>query len=153
MKSKFFYFYVPLICVHLVFGIATGSAVDSYRSAEIPIFNEGYKVEKTFDPYKKALTVSYHVQALHPAAEVLEFYDAYFNGKGWISSFETCQRNWMDIGGRTNANEPAARVLFASWEHAGSNRKVLLWIRHRPPTGEREDEVVVEYRVQPIAQK
>jgi hypothetical protein len=150
-KPIIVYLFISVGCIHLGAGFKS-SAADSSPNAEIPIFHDGYNVKKVFDPFRETWTVKYRVQTLYPAAEVLEFYDVYFNGKGWISSFETCQRNWMDPGDRTKASEPDARLLFASWEHAGSNQKVLLWIRHQTHFDERQDEVVVEYQLQTMPQ-
>jgi hypothetical protein len=154
MRAKLIIVYLFIIigCLHLGAGF-NSSAADSSPTAEIPIFRDGYNVKKDFDPSRETWTVRYRVQALYPAAEVLEFYDAYFNGRGWISSFETCQRGWMDPGNRTKESEPAARLLFASWEHAGSNQQVLLWIRRQAHAKDRQDEVVVEYQLQPITQQ
>lgn len=84
-------------------------------AAEIPTFSGGYDVNKFLDHSKQTITVNHRVQTLHPAAEVLEFYDTYFNGRGWISSFETCQRNWADFVDTTKKSEPAVRLLFVSW--------------------------------------
>ena len=122
-------------------------------AAEIPIFSGGYHVSRYLDDSKQTVTVNCRVRTIHPAAEVLELYDKYFNGKSWISSFETCQRNWADLGETANKSKSAVRLVVASWDHAGSNRKVLLWIRHEWQSDQRQDEVVVEYRVQPITEK
>lgn len=145
--------FISIGCIHLGAGL-NSPAADSSPTAEIPIFHDGYNVKKVFDPSSETWTVKYRVQTLYPAAEVLEFYDAYFNGRGWISSFETCQRSWMDLGKGKKADENDAGLLFASWEHAEANQQVLLWIRHRMNADERrDDEVAVEYQLQPITQK
>ena len=146
-------FLIQLLCIPLSVCISNSSEVTSTPAAEIPIFSDGYDVNKFPDHSKQTITVNYRVQTLHPAAEVLEFYDTYFNGRGRISSFETCQRNWADLADTTKKSEPAVRLLFASWEHAESNLKVLLWLRHEADSNERNDVVVVEYQVQPIVEK
>ena len=150
---RFFYFIIPLLCVYIGIGISNSAEVKSYPAADIPIFYEAYNVNKTLDDSNKTVTVNYHVQAVHPAAEVLEFYDTYFNARGWISSFEICQRNWADLGDTPKTSVPSAKLLFASWEHAGSNRRVLLWIRQLTHPGQRQDEVVVKYQLRPIREK
>jgi hypothetical protein len=54
----------------------------------LPLFPEGYGIR-----YEKGQTagsggVSYRVDTIHPAAEVLQFYDAWFYGHGWIPAHE-----------------------------------------------------------------
>ena len=152
-KFKIVSFLILPVCIHLSLSLANSSAGSSTAAAEIPIFSGGYHVNRHLDDSRQTVTVNYRVQTIHPAAEVLEFYDQYFNGKGWISSFETCQRNWADLGETANTSKSPVRLVFASWEHAESNRKVLLWIRHEWQSDQRQDEVVVEYRLQPITEK
>ncbi|CAB5087463.1 hypothetical protein D3OALGA1CA_672 [Olavius algarvensis associated proteobacterium Delta 3] len=149
-RSKTFSIWIQLLCIHLSMCIANSTEVTPAPAADIPIFTEGYHVSRSLDPANQTVTVNYRVQAVHPAAEVLEFYDRYFNGRGWISPFETCQRNWQDIGGSKKPIEPAVRLLFASWEDVRSNQKVLLWIRHDSYSNQRSDEVVVEYQLRPL---
>ena len=150
IRSKIVSILIPLLCIHLSVCIANGTEVTPAPAAAIPIFTDGYHVSRSLDPSNQTVTVNYRVQAVHPAAEVLEFYDRYFNGRGWISSFETCQRNWQDLGGSDKPIEPAARLLSTSWEDAGSNQKVLLWIRHDSFSNQRPDEVEVEYQLRPL---
>ncbi len=151
--SRFVYFFIPLLCVYFGIDISNSAEIKSYPAAEIPIFYEAYNVNKTLDDSSETVTVNYHVQGVHPAAEVLEFYDTYFNARGWISSFEICQRNWADLGDTPKTDVPFAKLLFASWQHARSNRKVLLWIRQQTHPDEQQDEVVVEYQLRPIREK
>ena len=155
MPKKFIFSYLlpALLGIHLSAGMPNGAEVASSPAADIPIFHSGYNVKTSLDPLTEATTVKYHVQTVYPAAEVLEFYDAYFNGRGWNSSFETCQRNWTDFADASTTGDLTARLLFASWEHAGSNLIVLLWIKHQKHVDERQDEVVVEYRIQPITKR
>ena len=152
VQSKYVSVLIQLFCIHLGVCVANSSEGTLAPAADIPIFSDGYDVRRISDPSNQTVTVNYRVQAVHPAAEVLEFYDRYFNGRGWISSFETCQRNWQDLGSKVTTSKPAVRLLFASWEDAGSNLKVLLWIRHETPSNEQQEEVVVEYQIQSVNQ-
>jgi hypothetical protein len=80
---------------------------------------------------------------------VLEFYDAYFNGRGWRSSFEICQRNWESIGEGSDTTGPLLKQLFASWEHSEQNLKAVLRLTYQVVKEGRLTEVTVKCRLQP----
>jgi hypothetical protein len=48
---------------------------NSAPGADIPIFYNGYHIHRFSDHANQTLKGSYLVQAIYPAAEVLEFYD------------------------------------------------------------------------------
>ncbi|MGB9437546.1 MAG: hypothetical protein WCB15_06360, partial [Desulfobacterales bacterium] len=50
--------------------------------------HSGYDIKKEVDRSARTKSTRYRVHTKFPAAEVLQFYDAYFNAKGWRSSFE-----------------------------------------------------------------
>jgi hypothetical protein len=129
--------------------ISSSSATDPHPTIKIPIFQGGYKLEEHFDASNEIKSVTYRVQTDTPPTQVLEFYDAYFNGSGWRSSFETCQRNWENLADRTKTATPIARQLFASWEHAELNLTAILWLQYEMAGNERQNEVVVKCRLQP----
>jgi hypothetical protein len=84
---------------------------------------------------------------------VLEFYDAYFNGRGWQASFEICQRNWVDRGNEKQSTDSIARELFASWAHPEKNLKAVLWLSYEVGNTGSQNEVVVQCQLQPKATK
>jgi hypothetical protein len=128
---------------------ASGSSdPERFSSSQIPIFPKGYQVETRIDPATKSEHMVYYVRTAHPAAEVLEFYDVYFNGIGWQSSFEICQRHWddtasIDLNGRLQAQQ-----LFTSWQSPDAALKVSLWIINRPDLKGPPDEVLVRFSIQ-----
>lgn len=151
IKTKFIFLLSLIACIHLSHSISISSEGDPHPTIEIPIFYGGYKVKKIFDSSQETKSVTYQVQTNHPATEVLEFYDAYFNGKGWRSSFEICQRNWEDLSNGTKTAEPMVRQLFASWEHPEFNLKAVLWLAYEIVDKGRQNEVIVKCRLQPKA--
>jgi hypothetical protein len=149
MKAGFIY----LLCLNgcLLFSLfdANSAEIDPYPTVIIPIFQGGYKLQKYFDAPKETKSIRYYVYTGTPPTEVLEFYDAYFNGSGWQSSFETCQRNWEDLSEETKADGPLLRQLFASWEHSEFNLKALLWLTYEMVHNGSLTEVTVKCSLQP----
>ena len=94
-----------------------GSETDLFPFIDIPIYSNSYDIAKETDHRSKTKSVSYLVQARFPAAEVIEFYDAYFNAKGWQPSFEICQRHWDHSAAGSKTKSLAGTHLFTSWEH------------------------------------
>ena len=131
-------------------GIASGgSAADAYPAVEMPIFQGGYDIKKSSGPAGRSKTLSYRVKITSPAAGIIEFYDSYFNGRGWISSFEICQRHW-DVPAHNPATDtPPVKRMFASWIHPGFELKVVLWLKQDISKKHNIDEVNVECRLQP----
>jgi hypothetical protein len=146
---KFIYVLGLIAFIHLSLCNSNGSAVDPYPLNEIPIFPKGYNIKKNFNPSKGTKSIIYHVQIDYPAAEVLEFYDSYFNGNGWRSSFEICQRNWEDFINDSKAGTAAVRGLYASWTHSGFNLKAVLWLRYEMFNKHDQGEVIVKCQLQP----
>lgn len=111
------YFLIPLLCVFIGINSSNSAEIKSYPAAEIAIIYEAYNVNKTLDDSSETVTVNDHVQGVHPAAEVLELYDTYFNARGWISSFEICQRNcggsWRHARNRCTICKAAIHLLAA----------------------------------------
>ncbi len=144
-----------LICVlgllsgiHLTYSISGSSAGDPYPAFEIPVFQGGYNIKRDFNPAGESKTVTYRVQLKPPAVEIIEFYDSYFNGNGWISSFEICQRHWDAPADITIKDATPVKQMFASWEHPDLDLKVVLWLKHDLANKQGQDEVKVECRLQ-----
>ena len=137
-----------LLYIVTTMSIANSSPTDPFPTIEIPVFSEGYQVKKVFDASKKMKSITYLVQTAHPPAEILEFYDAYFNANGWTPSFETCQRNWGEVTSNTKTAVPNAKQLFAAWTHAQLNLIVDLWIRYEKKIYQSHDEVIVRCLLQ-----
>ena len=149
MKSKFIYLFPLLVGLSLSHSISSSSEIDPHPAIEIPIFRGGYNVEKFYDSSKETKSVRYQIQTTNPPAEVLEFYDAYFNGSGWRSAFEICQRNWENLSDRRKTAEPVVRQLYASWAHQEKNLKAVLWLTYEAGNKESQNEVMVKCELQP----
>ena len=152
-KSKCVYSLILLVCVHLSPAIASSSQIDPHPTIKIPIFQGGYNLKEHFDVSNEIKSVTYRVQANNPPTEVLEFYDAYFNGRGWQASFEICQRNWVDRGNEKQSTDSIAKDLFASWAHPEKNLKAVLWLSYEVGNTGSQNEVVVQCQLQPKATK
>jgi hypothetical protein len=134
--------------IHLTYATPGSSAGDPYPAFEIPVFQGGYNIKKDFNPAGGSKTVTYSIQLKSPAAEIIEFYDSYFNGKGWISSFEICQRHWDAPADQTINDAPPVKQMFASWEHPDLDLKVVLWLKHDLANKQGQNDVKVECRLQ-----
>ena len=134
--------------IHLTYSISGGSTSDPYPAFNIPIYQGGYNVIKKFNSAGGSKTVNYSVQLKPPAAEIIEFYDSYFNGAGWISSFEICQRHWDDSAGGKSLDATPLKQMYASWEHPELDFKIVLWLRHNPTEKQVQNVVKVECRLQ-----
>ncbi len=153
IKSKYIYLFILLICVHLSPTLSSSSPLDPHPTIKIPIFQGGYNLEEYFDASNEIKSVTYRVQANNPPTEVLEFYDAYFNGSGWRSAFETCQRNWENSHDGKKRAEPIFRQLYASWAHPGKNLKAVLWLTYAAKNNASQNEVVVQFQLHPKTAK
>ena len=151
VKAIFIYFLCLNGCILFFLFDANSAQIDPYPNVIIPIFQGGYEVQKHFDSSKKTKSIRYYVRTGAPPADVLEFYDAYFNGSGWQSSFETCQRNWEDLSQGTKADDPLLRQLFAAWEHSEFNLKAILWLTYETVDNGSLTEVTVKCSLQPKA--
>ena len=153
VKAIFIYFLCLNGCILFFLFDANSAQIDPYPNVIIPIFQGGYEVQKHFDSSKKTKSIRYYVRTGAPPADVLEFYDAYFNGSGWQSSFETCQRNWADLSEGTKTAGFLLRQLFASWEHTEFNLKAELWLTYEMVNEGHKNEVSVKCRIQPKVDK
>ena len=127
---------------------AGSSQADRFSSSRIPIIPNGYHVETLVDPAAEAEFLTYYVRTTHPAAEVLEFYDVYFNGIGWQSSFEICQRHWDESAFKNASGKLRAQQLFTSWQSPDADLKVSLWLISKPHLKGPPDEVLVKFSIQ-----
>lgn len=139
---------ILLGCIHVTYSIASGSTSDPYPAFDIPIYQGGYNIIKKFNPADGSNIVNYSVRLKPPAAEIIEFYDSYFNGAGWISSFEICQRHWDDLADGKSTDTFPLKQMYASWEQPELDLKVVLWLRHDPTKQPVRDVVTVECRLQ-----
>jgi hypothetical protein len=141
-----------LLCLlggfHLTHAAAGSSDANYFSADKIPIFQKGYNVEKYVDPATKSELLTYFVRTDHPAAEVIEFYDAYFNGIGWKSSFEICQRHWDEAAVKDDYGQLQSQQLFTSWQSPEADLKVSLWLINRLYHEGPPDEVLVKFQLQ-----
>ena len=151
IKVKLIYFLCLIGFILLGLFAANSAEIDPYPTVNIPIFKGGYNLQKYLDASKATKSVGYYVQSVDPPAEVLEFYDAYFIGRGWRPSFEICQRNWEDMRKGTKTAGPLLRQLFASWEHSEFHLKAALWLTYEMVNQGRQNEVTVKCRLMPKA--
>ena len=149
IRSKFTRFLCLVASVNLILSLSYGLAADLFPSIEIPVFHSGYQIKQEIDRSKGTKSISYRVQTKFPAAEVLEFYDSYFNAKGWRSSFEICQRHWDRLPDGTKAGGPTGKQLFTSWEHPEFNLKAVLRLEYLMVNEKWRDELAVRCRLQP----
>jgi hypothetical protein len=131
--------------------ISNSSQADTDLSIEIPVFQGGYDIKRESNPSAGTQSITYRVGIAYPAAEIIEFYDSYFNGRGWISSFEICQRHWAESDDKPKYSGLAARQMFVSWQHPALNLKLVLWLKHGLADHQRPDEVLVEGRLQTMS--
>jgi DNA ligase 1 len=149
IRSKFIRFLTLVACVNLTLSLSYGLAADLFPSIEIPVFHSGHHIKKEIDPSRATKSISYRVHTKFPAAEVLEFYDSYFNARGWRSSFEICQRHWDRLTDGTKAGGPSGEQLFTSWEHPKFNLKAILRLEYERVNEKWQDELVVRCQLQP----
>jgi hypothetical protein len=153
IKPAFICLLVLIAYVHFSISLSNSSAIDPYPAIEIPIFEGGYNVKKLFNAARETKSVIYQVSTNHPPTEVLEFYDAFFNGNGWQSAFEICQRNWEDTRSGKKTVEPILRQLYASWAHPEKNLKAVLWLTYEAENNASQNEVVVQFQLHPKTAK
>ena len=120
---------------------------------KIPIYPKGYHIEKHVDPATKSTRLTYYVRTDQPAAEVIEFYDAFFNGIGWKSSFEICQRHWDESAVKDKYGKLQAQQLFTSWQSPEAALKISLWLINKLHSKGRPDEVLVKFKIEPSADR
>ena len=129
--------------------MAQSSDADPYPTIALPVYSGAYDIEYSFNRLKGTKALRYNVQINYPAAEVLEFYDAALNARGWKPSFEICQRHWATLENDSRTENFRARQLFTSWEHPQYRLQISLRMKYQPPEAARPDAVAVQCRLQP----
>jgi hypothetical protein len=148
IPSKLIFFLCLLWSFPFTQAASGSSNADHFSADKIPIYQNGYNVEKYVDPATKSELLTYHVRTDHPAAEVIEFYDAYFNGIGWNSSFEICQRHWDETAVKDESGQLQSRRLFTSWQSPEADLKVSLWLINGLDLEGSSEEVLVKFQIQ-----
>lgn len=146
--SKLVFFLCLLWSLPLAHAASGSPDADHFSVAKIPIYQNGYNVEKYVDPATKSELLTYHVRTNHPASEVIEFYDAYFNGMGWNSSFEICQRHWDETAVKDEYGQLQSRRLFTSWQSPEADLRVSLWLINGLNLKGSAEEVLVKFQIQ-----
>ena len=126
---------------------------DPYPTIDFPVYSGGYDIEYSFNRLKETKELRYKVQTKYPAGEVIEFYDAALNGRGWKPSFEICQRHWASLDNDSPGSGFRARRLYTSWVHPQFRLQLSLLLEYQPPDPTGRDEVVVQCRLQPQPDK
>lgn len=147
--TKFVIFLFLVACLKLTLSLPNGLAADLLPSIEIPVFLNGVHIKKEIDRSSATKSISYRVQTEFSAAEVLEFYDSYFNANGWRPSFEICQRHWDHLPDETNKGGPSGKQLFTSWEHPKLHLKAVLRLEYEMVNEKWGDELVVRCLLRP----
>ena len=135
--------------LQLVASMAQSSDADPYPTIVLPVDSGGYDIEYSFNRLNGTKVLRYKVQTNYPAAEVIEFYDATLNSRGWKPSFEICQRHWASPDKDTLKGEFRVKQLFTSWVHPRSRLLLSLLLEYQSPDTTGPDEVVVQCRLQP----
>ena len=152
-KSKYIVLFYLLAGIQLTSAASDSSQETPYPSIEIPVFQGGYDVSKTFNAAQDTKAIIYSVRLKYPAAEIIEFYDSFFNGRGWIASFEICQRHWAGPTNDSNNAQGLARQMYASWMHPELDLNVVLWLTYESINSREQNEVIVEARLQSRTRK
>ncbi len=134
--------------LHLSAAAFAGATASHQSNFEIPLYEGAYQIQKNIDPISGFETVRYSVRLKPPAAEIIEFYDAFFNGQGWISSFEICQRHWDDSLNHSSGAGRLKRQMYTSWEHPDFDLKFVLWLKYDQTAKYGTEEVTVDGRLQ-----
>ena len=134
--------------VHLVATLASGTTLTLPSEIEIPFFDGAYHIQSESDPKGGFKAIRYNVRLAPPAAEVIEFYDSYFNANGWIPSFEICQRHWDNSANQSAETKPLMQQMYASWEHPHLDLKFVLWLKYDQARRYGVEEVTVDGRLQ-----
>jgi hypothetical protein len=147
--SRTIYLAVLAACLHLTVNIADSSETDPFPTIALPVYQGGYDIQNSFNRMKGTKALVYKVQTNYPAAEVIEFYDAVLNGRGWKPSFEICQRHWASLDDGSINREFKTRQLFTSWEHPQFKLQISLMLEYQPSNITSRDVIVVQCRLQP----
>ena len=121
----------------------TSNAQDEpYPEIELPVFDSGFAVIREINPSLETKSLHYRIRVDQPPADVLEFYDAFFIGRGWISSFEICQRHWDDCPDTELVVTGAAKQMYAAWKHPGKKLQAKLWLIYPQDAAKSKDVIV-----------
>ncbi|MGD9363352.1 MAG: hypothetical protein PVH85_31105 [Desulfobacterales bacterium] len=153
IRSKFIVFSCLLAFAIFNLSVSFGLEMDRFPSIEIPIFKNGYDIAKNIDHGRQTHSIRYRVKTKFPAAEVLEFYDTYFNAEGWRPSFEICQRHWERLPAGTNRDRDARTLLFTSWEHPEFNLRAVLRLEYKVRNEQIRDNLAVRCQLKPISDR
>ena len=135
-----------LIVMLLGWPMASGSQDDPYPDIELPVFDHGYGLNRAIDPSQNAKILQYRIRVTQPPLDVIEFYDAFFIARGWISAFEICQRHWDDCQDTELADTGTAKQMYAAWRHPSKHLQAKLWLIY-PQNAAKSGEVIVKCRV------
>jgi len=151
MNKKFRTIYLAVLAVsfQMATGMAAGPQEDPYPAIVLPVFQGAYEIENSANRVKGTKTLSYKIQTRYPAGEVLEFYDAALNARGWKPSFEICQRHWANPNGGNIKTRLPVKQLFTSWQHPQSKLQISLLLEYNGPGASGRDEILVRCRLQP----
>ncbi len=134
--------------VHLLATLASGTTLTLPLEFEIPFFDGAYQIKSESDLKGGFKAIRYNVRLAPPAAEVIEFYDSYFNANGWIPSFEICQRHWDIFADQSTETKPLMQQMYASWEHPHLDLKFVLWLKYDRASKDGAEAVTVDGRLQ-----
>jgi hypothetical protein len=94
----------------------------------LPVFPNGIDLRSSVDDAAGVESVAYRLHAAYPATEVVDFYNTWFYGNGWIPAHEECQRSWLREPAVENPEALPTWRYIASWinpQHDLSARVVL----------------------------
>jgi hypothetical protein len=148
IPSKLIFFLCLLWGLPLTHAASGSPDARHFSTDEIPIYQSGYNIEKHIDHAAKSELLTYYVRTDDPAAELIEFYDAYFNGIGWKSSFEICQRHWDATAVKDEYGQQQSQQLFTSWQSPEADLKVSLWLINKMYLKRLAGEVFVKFQIQ-----
>jgi hypothetical protein len=153
IQSRAFLGVVLAACIQLTISIANSSEADPFPTIALPVYHGGHGIGYSYNRSQGIKTLVYRVHTRFPAAEMVQFYDAALNGKGWKPSFETCQRHWASPEDGSMKTKFQARHLFTSWTHPGYKLQISLRLAFQPAGPQSRDEVLVQCRLQPQLDK
>ena len=143
---------ISVLCVfcaiHLSTTLSSGTTLTLPSEIEIPYFDGAYHIKAESDLISGFKAIRYYVRLAPPAAEVIEFYDSYFNANGWIPSFEICQRHWDNLADQSTETKQLMQQMYASWEHPHLDLKFVLWLKYNRASRDGAEEVRVDGRLQ-----
>ena len=151
MKLNFRKYFLAALAVsfQITLSMAAEPGDDPYPGIVLPVFQGAYDIKITANRATGIKSVDYKIQTRYPAGEVLEFYDAALNARGWQPSFEICQRHWGNPDDGNTGTELQAKQLFTSWHHPQYQLQISLLLEYNGPGASDRDEVLVRSHLQP----